>query len=34
MEKPKVSASVYNVVGHTVITSQLLRLGVQRQQLI
>lgn len=33
-EKPKVSASVYNVVGHTVIMPQLLELGVQRQQLI
>ena len=33
-EKSKVSASVYNVLGSTVILSQLLELGVQRQQLI
>lgn len=33
-ETSKVSASVYDVVGSIVIMSQLLALGVQRQQLI
>lgn len=33
-EKSKLSASVYDVVGSIVIMSQLLALGVQRQQLI